>query len=110
MTNIKCRWSKPYCSYHNQHTRLKHSEYWWCDDNSQCFEGKYCKPHDAKVINPQCVYCGYDTGEFEKTVKRYEYADGNLTIVGKTYLESEIDYLEIDGRILVEPQESEDKE
>jgi len=49
-------------------------------------------------------------GNLKKTVKRYEYADGILTIAGKTYLESEIDYLEIDGRILVEPQESEDKE
>lgn len=101
-TRIKCRYSIPYCSYHNQHTRLIHSELWWCDDNSECFEGVYTRPADAKVVNPQCVYCGHDIGEFEKTVKRYEFENGELYVAGRNYHLNEIEYLEIDGRILID--------
>lgn len=107
MTTIKCRYSIPYCSYHGRHQKLSHSEYWWCDDNSECFIGEYLPPQDAEVVNPQCIYCGYDVGEFEKTVKRYEYINGSLTVAGKTYFQNEIDYLEIDGRVLVACEETE---
>lgn len=109
MTDIKCRYTIPYCSYLEKYTRLYHNEFWWCDDNSNCQENHYTMPKNSEVINEQCVYCEYRSGEFEKCVKRYEYANGVLTVAGKNYYANEIDYLEIDGRVLINEQaESED--
>ena len=102
MTKIKCRWIKPYCAYNYGYTRIHHDEYWDCDSSDRCYEGKYTEPENAKVINPRCIYCKYDKGEFEKTVKRYSYEYGELKVAGETYTENEIEYLEIDGRVLIE--------
>lgn len=103
MTRIKCRYSIPYCEFPGEHTRLYHSEYWFCDDNVFCEIGHYTRPTDEelKVVNPTCIYCKYYEGEFEKEVKSYEYdEDGDLTIGRKKYYDFDIDYLEIDGRVL----------
>ena len=108
MTQIKCRWKKPYCAYNYGHTRLYHYDDWFCDSSDCCFDGKYTEPENAKVINPQCIYCEYDKGEFEKTVKRYSYEYGQLRVAGETYREIEIEYLEIDGRVLIEPKRGEE--
>lgn len=95
MAHIKCRYTIPYCNYRKE--RVYHDEGWWCDEDMNC---KYTRPENSKYVNPQCVYCEYKTGEFEKSVKRYAYENGCLTLTGETY--SEIDYLEIDGRVLVD--------
>lgn len=102
MANIKCRYRIPYCEYHNEHERLFHNEFWWCDHNDWCAIGKYSKhPQDA-IVNGQCIYCQYENGEFEKTVKNYEYINGELKIGNKKYTYHDIIYLEIDGRVLIE--------
>lgn len=108
MTSIKCRYTIPYCTCYGfgNHTRVYHDEFWGCDTDLYCPKNSYRPPKDTKVLNPQCVYCKYQSGEFEKTVKRYKYEDGILTVARNTYLEHEIDYLEIDGRTLVKSKES----
>lgn len=112
MAHIKCRYSIPYCTWQERYTRPYHSEFWWCDDNSQCPYNNYVMPKDSKAINGQCVFCKYSYGEFEKTVRNYEYCQNGDLKIGKTIYDGyDIEYLEIDGRVLigetVEPQESE---
>ena len=101
MTNIKCSYSMPYCMFNN--TRVYHGEYWWCDTNDGCETGDYERPDGAplNLANPICKYCEVLRGEFEKNVKRYEYKNGCLLISGMKLFEDDIDYLEIDGRVLV---------
>lgn len=101
MTDIKCRYTVPYCYYGYSPVRLHHDVFWNCDSEYECI-GEYHPSSGTKVINPQCTHCIYISGEFEKTVKRYEYEDGILTVAGKKYSEDEIDYLEIDGRVLID--------
>lgn len=111
MAHIKCRYTLPFCTEFDN-IRLSHSSFWFCDEISdECPDGRrYKRPENADpiMVNPQCVYCKYKSGEFEKTVKKYEYYDGVLTVEGDTFDTNEIDYLEIDGRVLVEPKESEE--
>ena len=108
MAHIKCRYTLPFCTEFDN-IRLSHSSFWFCDEISdECPDGRrYKRPENADpiMVNPQCVYCKYKSGEFEKTVKKYEYYDGVLTVAGDTFDANEIVYLEIDGRVLVEPQE-----
>ena len=99
MAKIKCRYTIPYCEYHQRHKQLTHSEYWFCDGDDECDIRQYTKPKDAKAINPKCIYCEYVDGEFEKEVKSYEYHNGDLKIGRKKYNSFDILYLEIDGRI-----------
>lgn len=110
MAHIKCRYTLPFCTEFDD-IRLYHSDYCFCDGISdECPDGRgYKRPKNAApmTVNPQCVYCKYKSGEFERTVKKYEYYDGRLTIAGDSFDANEIDYLEIDGRVIVEPQESE---
>lgn len=105
MAHIKCRYTLPFCTNFND-IRVRHSDFWFCDAISdECPHQKlYERPKNADPMigNIQCVYCKYKSGEFEKTVKKYEYFDGDLTVAGDTFCANEIDYLEIDGRILVE--------
>lgn len=101
MAHIKCRCSIPYCTYHGHHTRQIHNEYWQCDSSDECVTGKYSKPEGATVINPRCEYCAMEYGEFEKDVKQYEYINGTLKVGQKIFYPHDIEYLEIDGRILV---------
>ena len=102
MTTIKCRYSKPCCYYESPVRYVTHSEYWFCDDGSECPIDHYTRPENSRnIVNPTCSYCGWYHGEFETTVKRYSYIDGELKVKGQTYMENEIEYLEIDGRILV---------
>ena len=109
MAHIKCRYTLPFCTEFIDHIRVNHSDYWFCDEISdECPDGRrYKRPENADpiLVNPQCVHCKYKSGEFEKTVKKYEYFDGVLTVAGDTFVAAEIDYLEIDGRVLVGPRE-----
>lgn len=100
MAHIKCRYHTTHCM-RDGYRRIDHDERWFCDSDECC--ENYIRPYDAKVSNPECVNCYYRNGEFEKTIKRYEYdEDGGLILSkGEYYNPLDIDYLEIDGRILV---------
>ena len=104
MTNIKCRYSFPECTRDDCEIP-GFDDYWACDSSDEC--SAYTKPDDVEkingveIINPRCIYCVVRHGEFEKNVKNYDYFDGDLKVAGKTYEHRDIDYLEIDGRILV---------
>ena len=100
MAKIKCRATIPYCEF-DRHKRLFHDAYWFCDSDDGCDIGRYTRPTNARECNPICIYCEDKHEEFEKNVNSYEY-DGDLKIGKKTYRACEIDYLEIDGRVLVE--------
>lgn len=108
MTNIKCRYSFPKCTRDDYEIQCFDS-FWACDDNSGCHG--YTKPDDVEkingveIVNPRCIYCKFHYGEFEKNVKNYDYFDGDLKVAGKTYEYRDIDYLEIDGRVLINDTE-----
>lgn len=104
MTHIKCKYILTYCEYCNRHKRVKHDEYWWCDGNDGCDVCMYTKPYWATSVNPTCVYCKYAAGALEKTVKSFEYADGTLHIGRNFYSDSEVYYLEIDGKVMKEEE------
>lgn len=104
MTRIKYRYSIPYCCLPEQpEERIYHSDLWQCDSNDGCVYGKYENPLDpALAINPICAHCEIERGEFEKSVDFYEYFEGGCLIIkGETYWLHDIDYLEIDGRVLI---------
>lgn len=105
MAHIKCRYTLPFCTEFDD-IRVIHNDYWSCDEwGEECPDGReYERPENADpmLVNPQCVHCKHKSGEFERTVKKYEYFDGVLTVAGDTFHANEIDYLEIDGRVLIE--------
>ena len=114
MTNIKCRYSFPYCSnierkddeedpcvfYDRGGLRVNLNEYYDCRSKEAC--PFYERPDDAEaeLVNPRCEHFYLMRGEFEKNVKNYDYFDGDLKVAGNTYEYRDIDYLEIDGRVL----------
>lgn len=96
MTEIKCRYSTIGCIITNEA-----AYYELCDGGSGCED--YKRPKDARpiVFNPPCANLTIKKGEFATTVKRYSWEDDTL-IVGKRVLDkNDIDYLEIDGRVLI---------
>ena len=105
MTEVKCRYAVPYCTFYGKydHRRVYHSETWFCDDDTECDIGRYTRPNDAPehLACPTCVYCSYEYGEFAKYVKNYSYGSEGLTIGRVFYELGEIEYLEIDGRVLI---------
>ncbi len=116
MAHIKCRYTFPYCTSLGIGNDIKvtHDMMWACDSDDGCPKGrKYTRPKGGKdkervnwydVVNPLCEYCEYKSGEFEKTVKQYEYFDGRLKVGNKVFEENEIDFLEIDGRVLIDEE------
>lgn len=75
----------------------------WCEH--ACKETEFIKPQ-SEVVNPPCCYCDTDYREFEKTVKRYDLSDGSLTIGRRVIDTDNVDYLEIDGRVIIDEGES----
>ena len=65
-------------------------------------------PRRSNAINPPCVWGGTDYREFEKSVKSYELSDGFLTIGRRKIDTDAIDYLEIDGRVVINEGGEED--
>ncbi len=107
MAHIKCRYFKAFCQvakWYSSDCERKWSEYWWCDDDSQCSIGQYKKPENCGyVVNPRCSHAFTKDYEFEGNYKRYKYSDeSGLEISGKSIPYFHIKYLEIDGRILIE--------
>ena len=120
MAHIKCRYTFPYCTSWGigGEVKVTHGATWSCDSDDRCPEGRrYTRPQGAKdkervnwydCVNPVCVYCTYKSGEFEKNVKQYEYFDGRLKVGNKVFEENEIDFLEIDGRVLIDEEETDE--
>lgn len=104
MAHIKCRYSIPYCEYHNRHVKLEHDEYWWCDSDACCDIGKYTGDINSNCVNPTCLYLDYEYGEFERTVRRYSYENERVTVGVIPFRADDIEYLEIDGRVLIDEE------
>lgn len=105
MAHIKCRYEELYCGVLDFRIGGKLC----CPTNDdRCAEG--CSNIDYDEWNIPCCEHSYLVNcEFEKTVKSYEFSAETagvnnhypvLTIGVKEY--SRIDYLEIDGRVLVD--------
>ena len=110
MAHIKCRYTKPMCTLGNT---AEWDDRWWCDDNSLCCD--YQKPEKPVVINghilanPKCIYSFEHHAEFEKNYKEYELDEDGLSLGrrGDFMPKTIIEYLEIDGRILINEEVSE---
>lgn len=101
MAHIKCRYTRLYCEYDGERKAVSNE----CDWDGSC-DGKYvpdqgqmtCK--GLPVINPPCKYLVAIHREFEKDARQYEYDEGDLKVGRQWYCADEIEYLEIDGRVL----------
>lgn len=109
MARIKCRYSRPTCCKPGGEIgkSIKWDEYWSCDSKDDCCD--YTKPEEPVVINggilinPQCRYSYVKYVEFEKNYKEYEFDEDGLSLGrrGDFIPVDDIEYLEIDDRILV---------
>lgn len=115
MATIKCKYSKPYCSLIPVSRKAERdgsvlwSNYFYCD-SKECCADYIPDPTIKNVANPKCCFCHARKGQFEKTVKNYEYEVdgywlGGLKVAGVTYPSYTLLYLEIDGEVLVEEDE-----
>ena len=103
MAHIKCKCYQPYCTL--SHEDVKHGAYWACDNDGCC--ELYTKPDvvKGKPISDACVYSASRYIEFEKDYKNYQFEESNygyfltLSLGKKVY--TGIEYLEIDGEVLV---------
>lgn len=113
MAHIKCRYREYYCSGFLNGYDYFNEECWndYGEKHSSCphFETRKDK-NGQKVYCSQCIHISALAKEFEKNVKRYNLAlygndpnrSGFLEITGLIIDEQNIDYLEIDGRILID--------
>ena len=115
MATIKCEYIRTYCSIYGRYDykEVFHNEDWFCDSNEWCEFGKYERPvtADKKLINPVCKHCQYKTVRFEKSYKQYElsidkFHDGYLEIGKKTIDLYAVKYLEIDGKVYINEEET----
>lgn len=111
MAHIKCRYNEIFCDncFYRMNARAV-----LCKAEKCCMSDDYGYQWIAGEDVYMCKYAYPDIVEFEKTVKDYEYSKAeNLLRIGKRFY-SYIEYLEIDGRVLidetVEPQAKEGKE
>ena len=111
MAHIKCRYSVPHCLRNCGEVIDHFTPFGFCDGIEPCPfpNSHYTRPINAKsnCINPKCQDLRWCDKEFEKTVKRYEWSEhleigGWLTVCGMKISEYDIEYLEIDGRVLIE--------
>lgn len=95
MANIKCRYGK-----------------WKCDCPDLMNEKEksdYCGTYWYDCINPtdgdECPYFKLQVVEFEGNYKSYEFIDDEgLKTHGRKIEVDSIDYLEIDGRVLIDEE------
>lgn len=108
MAHIKCRYTKLMCSY--EHAVEMGDEYecerWSCCDDYQKPERRVSD--DGYILAEDACSHSYTIDiEFEKAYKEYEYdaSDGLSLGRRKRFIPSgNIEYLEIDGRVLIEEE------
>ena len=108
MAHIKCRYRKPICTYSG-------AEYMNPNDGLDCndkYSGcqHYCEPVDFfngicvkdDTDDSVCVHYSVEYNEFEKNYKEYVFDGSGLSLGRRGFIPHVyIDYLEIDGRILI---------
>lgn len=105
VAHIKCRYSISKCD--NVMSNM------FCDEinyDSGCFDkfdhhecGYFDDDPEDKAVNNRCKHIKWLNCEFEKTVRHYEYSEEyeTFSIKGTAIDTNNIDYLEIDGRVLI---------
>lgn len=102
MANIKGKYSRIKCEF----------PYWWRDKKEKencCAEyWDYC--YRPEKGGEACPYRKLQTVEFEANCKSYEFIEGESLRInnGREIDVDSIEYLEIDGRILINDTEDED--
>lgn len=103
MAHIKCRYTTYHCPYGEVYGN--------CFDKFDSDCDHFISDPKSKVINPKCEHILVSNMEFEKTVRTYEveisraYDKNGYLEIGRTVIdESDIDYLEIDGRVLIDKE------
>lgn len=111
MARIKCRYRKYDCELRRCGCDTEFYETCFdVDETKRYGDCKHCEPTpNSEVINPPCCHISKTDCEFEKNFNTYEmsyskeyYGLTGFLRVGKTYIDIDnIDYLEIDGRVLI---------
>lgn len=106
-THIKCKYSIAHCGIHC---------YWDEETPVRCGleTYQYCKhyrpPKGSKIFNDTCIHLAFKDGEFEDDVNSYSLQDGtfvtNLDVCEEVLQYDEIEYLEIDGRIIINTEDN----
>lgn len=97
MAHIKCRFEKPVCALGAYVLEFP------CEGDDLC---EHYVASIPDMIGSRCNNCFAKKREFEKTVKKYEYEcdenDIGWLFIGNRQIDlGNIEYLEIDGRILI---------
>lgn len=113
MTTIKCRYKEKICTHPcSGIDKVEWDDMWFCDDSQGC--EYYTRPKDApkNLANPMCEYVDFEKHEFARQVKEYEYTEDDELFIPKwrgnrnLFIDgTDINYLSIDGRVLVEGTE-----
>lgn len=118
MANIKCRYYTYWCNRYDVDGRLNGVSNEFCFTGDEEWSSGYCNAYlRCSGTNCKCEFLREQYHEFEKNVKSYELdaEDANeysrLRFRGACICVNDIEYLEIDGRILIgadnEKEESE---
>ena len=101
MARIKCRYNNPYCLLDRETVMLRNFD---CDTTFYC--AGYERPENAppNLVNPTCKYFDMRHGEFEENTAYYSYEDGMLKTRKRRLYDDDIEYLEIDGRVLIDEE------
>lgn len=91
-SSIKCRYTADVCEYGEEAC-------------PSCFEMAEYVDCGVKT-NGKCEYAYHAKREFEKTVKSYELDECELKIGRKIIDTDDIEYLEIDGRVIYNEEKS----
>ena len=102
MTKIKCRYWICLCC--NVPVAAERCPYW--PDQEECKEYKsVVKKHDKDgnlLLSDQCEDAVMVRGEFEKNASSYELDEDELIMKGRKIDVDDIEYLEIDGRVIID--------
>ena len=108
MIHVKCRYNEIYCGCKTylMNNRAKLCNPNECGDVGECAEFDYLWVAGEYVV--ACEHAKTGIIEFEKDVKGYEYNKEENTLVIGRHRYLFIEYLEIDGRVLVNDTEDDE--
>lgn len=104
MAHIKCRYFKWRCNYIYAMDigRICKCPEYGDECYNDAFEDRWWDSNkEMHIISNVCRHAIKDPCEFEAEYKKYEYEDGVLHVPHRNIDADRIEYLEIDGRIVI---------
>lgn len=106
MAHIKCRYGEIRCGYGSYELMGCLCKDPQTGGACERFEDKWSEG-ERTIISDFCRFAEKTTAEFEGDYKKYHYDYYGITVGRKSIDAEDIEYLEIDGRVLVDESEEE---